>query len=381
MKSNAKSATPLAKTRSRRTRAVVLVRRPHAGPIDTWPVDGFRVGVAIPGRVDEKRKPHALALCDYILSRLDLRGRYVPEESIFAESIGYRASLAAYLAEAGRVLGRPQYIEGAGAILRDVQRERIGDMWPVGIYADFPRYQGLDLDWREKYTVNPDVRYTTLVVLGLGSYYRASGDRTVIEPARRALAAILGKWDMELERQRREWLILELLAMAISIWEGVLPEFARYKAPLVQTVLDTFVAMAPNGFPFFTMYRTVLLLGETGDRYLYSHLKPGIDALLAEPKLRCPENADDFFHYPKTADHVNVRGNGAVAITLRLFDQVARKPVYTQGKVYRHVAAWFDSQRREDGAYYGARQHGRGRRFGLGSPDQYLPLSWLIGGL
>ena len=353
----------------------------RSNEIDGWPETGFRIGQRIPGRLDEKRAAHAVELCEFIVRRLDLRGRYVPPESIFAESIGYRASLAGYLAEAGRVLGEPRFIESAGRILRDIMPERIGDMWPVGIYHDFPSYRSLDLDWREKYTMKPDVRYTTLVIMGLGLYYRASGDRTVVEPARRALEAVLGKWNFEKEKPRREWLVFELLGMAISVWEKTLPEYARHKAPLVKEVLDTFVEMAPNGFPFLTMYRTMFLIDQTGSRYLYSHLKPGIDAMLAEPKLRCPENPDDFFHFAKTADHVNVRANGGVAITLRLFDLAAGKKIYTQGKIDRHVSAWWDGQRREDGAYYGGREHGLGRRYGLGSPDQYLPLSWIIGGI
>lgn len=346
-------------------------------------------------RLDESRRTNLVDLCEFILSRLDLRGRYVPPESLLLESIGYRSSLGGYLAEAGRILGEPRYVEAAGRILRDVLTERIGDMVPVGAYLEFPIYRGLEVGWRDRLTVKPDLRYTAITVLGLGLYYRASGDASAIDPARRALAAILNDWDFARELPRRDWLIFELLGMAISIWEEVLPEFRRHKEPLLREVLDTFVTLAPQGFAFLTMYRTIFIINETGAEHLYSHIKPGIDAVLAEQKWRCPESPDDFYHIEKTGDHVNVRGNGAVAIMLRLFDWAAGRTVYTDGAIYRHVANWMDGQRREDGAYYGCREFApgpalpafmgvrperRSRRYSMGSPDQYLPIMWMIGG-
>jgi hypothetical protein len=75
-----------------------------------------------------------------------------------------------------------------------------------------------------------------------------------------------------------------------------------------------------------------------------------------------------------------VRGNAAEAITLRLIDRAAGKIIYTDSPTYRHVTAWIEGQRMPDGAYFGCREHNQGRRYCLGSPAQYLPLCWLIGG-
>lgn len=335
---------------------------------------------AVP-RIDPDRIPQARGVCDFIVRRMDARGRYVPEEVFWFESIGYRSSLAAYLAVAGQLFNEDRYIQASRRMMDTVVEERLGDLWPVGCWAEFPQYLALPVGWRETYLKVPDLRYSALTVAALGICYQACGEKKWIEPARRALAALVVQWNFQREKAGALHLSFEVLALAISAWEKVLPEFAVHKTPILQWVLDTFVETASKDFPFLTMYRTMLVVGETGDKYIDSHLRPGIDALLAEPRWRCREDPRNFFHNQQTAGHVNVRGNGAVAIAMRVLDGAAGEQVYTQTEIYRHVSGWMDGLRRDDGAYYGAREHGEGRRFDLGSPAQYLPLCWMLGGL
>ena len=78
---------------------------------------------------------------------------------------------------------------------------------------------------------------------------------------------------------------------------------------------------------------------------------------------------------------MDIRGNGAIAVTMRLIDIAAGRSLYSSTPVYRHVAEWIDGLRRDDGGYYGCQQHGRGERYCLGSPSQYIPLCLHLGGL
>jgi hypothetical protein len=336
---------------------------------------------ALPVRVDQSRIQPAHGVCEYMLSRMDSRGRFVPTEAFYAESIGYRCSTGAYLAEAGRLLGEPRYIEAGGRILRDTLKDRIGNLWPVGVFAEYPVYRGLPVGWREMYVDKADLCYSALMIAALGVYYRASGDESVVQIARAGLADLVRMPEFHRNKDTTHHLTFEAVGLAVAAWEKKFPEFALHKGPILQWVLDTFVSTAPRDFPFLTMYRTMFVLNETGSRYLDSHVRPGFDALLAEPRWRCPENRKDFFHIKDSADHVNIRGNGAIAITMRLIDLAAGTTIYTGSDVYRHVTAWIDGQRRDDGAYYGCREHKLGRRYCLGSPAQYVPLCWLIGGL
>jgi hypothetical protein len=245
----------------------------------------------------------------------------------------------------------------------------------------FPIYRPIPVGWRENFLSTPDLRYSALVAAALGVYHRASGDDQVVEPARRALQALVSKWKFQDEKDRVLHLSFEVLAMAIAFWEHALPQFSQHKQPILDWVLQTFVKQATQDFPFLTMYRTMLVLATSGRQHLETHIRPGIDALLRESRWRCAENTDDFFHSKDTADHVNIRANGAIAITLRLVDIAAQRSIYGESAVYQNVTRWMEGQRRGDGAYYGCREHRQGRRFCLGSPAQYLPLCWMIGGL
>jgi hypothetical protein len=332
-------------------------------------------------RIDQSHAAHARSVCDFVLGRMDARGRYVPEEALFFESHAYRSSLAGYLAAAGKLLGEKRYVTAAGRMLRGVLEDRRDGLWPVGCWVEFPIYRPVPVDWREQYLGKPDLRTSGITAAMLAVYHRASGDDSVVEPARRALERMLDTWNFESERKTILHVSFEALGIAIALWRHALPEFSPRLEPILHWVLDTFVDNARADFPFGTMYRTMFVLGVTKTRHIESHIRPGIEAMLAEPRWRCPQNRDDFFHIASTADHVNIRANGAVAVTLRLLDIATGDPAYTTTPVYRHVASWVDGLRRDDGGYYGCQEHGRGARYCLGSPSQYIPLCWHIGGL
>jgi len=106
----------------------------------------------------------------------------------------------------------------------------------------------------------------------------------------------------------------------------------------------------------------------------------GIDTLLEDPTVRYDHRREDFRHIPDTDDRVNVRGNGAMAVLLRLYDLAAGTTLYTDRPVYGHLADWMDGMRTPEGRCYGCRSFDGSHRYGLGSPPHYLQLWWILGG-
>ena len=332
------------------------------------------------GRVDASRRQAAEAICDRVIGR-ERDARYVPPEALWPESTAYRAELAATLAIAGRLLGRRRCIETAEAMLERLLAERVdGALWSVGRWCEFPVYRGLPLDWREE-SARPDTADTNpIVVYCMGVYHRITGDGRFAASVRSSLGRMLagGAYfgnPAALHHMTPEW-----VALACLLWRETFPEYWQAARPIVDWVRDDLVRTAPRDFPFLTAVRMHLLLAATGTRHLRGVIGPAIDAFLAEGSRRCAHDRRDFRHLQELSAHVDVRANGALATAMRMFDLAAGEQVYTGTGPYRYLAGWMDGMRDPDGACYGCRDVGTGRRFCLGSPPHYLQLWWMLGG-
>ena len=345
-------------------------------------------------RIDERRESAARRVSEYVISRIQ-GGRYHPPEALFAESSGYQASMAATLSLAGKLLQEPRYIEVASRMFDRLLDARVEDMWSLDWWCPFPTFRPCPSNRREQNQQVND-RYTILVLYCLGLHYRITGDERYLQAGRKGMKAIFARTDFYGQRETLLHLTPEAATLAILAWEQVLPEYSARKGPLIEWVLETFVDMAPRDFPFFTMYRTMLLLAATGTEHLETVVRPGIDALLAEPAWRYQHNRLAMRHNKSTDDHVNIRGNGAMTIIMRLFDLASGGKVYTGSEHYRYLSGWMDRMRQPDGMCYGCedipeyrtqdskvvgnQQLAGGKLYGNGSPAYYMQLWWILGG-
>lgn len=332
------------------------------------------------GRVDASRRQAAEAVCDRVIGRVR-DGRYVPPEALWPESTAYRAELAATLAIAGRLLGRRRYVDTAEEMLERLLAERVdGALWSVGRWCEFPVYRGLPLDWREE-SARPDTACTNpIVVYCLGVYHRITGDGRFAASVRASLGRMLAGGAYFGDPAALHHMTPEWVALACFLWREAFPEYWQAARPIVAWARDDLVRAAPRDVPFVTVVRAHLLLAVTGDQHLRGVVGPAIDAFLAEDSRRFAHDRRDFRHLQELAGHVDVRGNGALAVLMRMFDLAAGERVYTGTDLYRYLAGWMDAMRDPDGACYGCRDVGAGRRFCLGSPPHYIQLWWMLGG-
>ncbi len=328
-------------------------------------------------RIDQERLPAARAIVDYVVPRVSEDGLFHPEESLWAESGVYRAQHAGTLAVAGKLLDDDRCTEAARRILYRMLDTRIDKLWGMDWWWDHPLAVQPHADWQEQNNVIDDGYEAPTNLFDLGLYYRVTGDDAVVEPARESMQAMFDRWDY-LDGTFTH-MTAEHSALAAWAWEEALPEFASKKEPVIQWVVKNFVEDAPNDFPFMSAVRMTLLLAATGAEYLESTIKPGFDALLAEPSRRYEHNANDFRHNAGTSDHVNNRANIAVAIMMKHYDMAAGEEVYTNTPLYAYLREWIDGMRSPGGSYFECKDIATGRKYGQGSPAHYIPLWWILG--
>lgn len=334
-------------------------------------------------KIDKTRLAHARKTCDFMISRVWDDGRFHPIEGQWPESSDYQGECAGTLALAGHILNDNKYVAASRKMFKRFLNERVEGLWSVDFWHDFPVKEELAA---EAYELNriPESRYTPAILMSLGIYHQVSGDNSVVEPSREAMNLMFERWDF----QTGDWLHLtrEYVALAIAAWEHALPEFADRKQPHIDWVIDTFVDHAPEEFPFVTAARTMTLIATTGTQHLESVIRPGIDALLAEPKRRFRERPNDFRHtpahsYATSGDHVDTRGNTAVAIMMKAHDVAAQRQFYTNTDLYAHLSGWIDCMMIPNGGWYEMDDLETGRKYGQGSPGHLIPMWWIFGGL
>ena len=332
-------------------------------------------------RIDVSRLPDAHRVLDFTLARVLDDGRYHPISGLFAETTGYQAELAGTLAVAGRLLDRPEAIDASQRIFERLLHPltRVDGLWGLDWWWDFPFELPPPADWRAQNTV-VDPRYSAAMLWSLGQYHRASGDESVVEPAEIAMTRLFSRYDFLAENHAH--MTAEFAAIATVMWSHVLPAFMAKGKPIIDWVIKSAVEMARRDFPFFTAVRTALLLAATGTEHLETIIIPAFEAFLAEPRWRFDFDRQHFRHIADTdATHVNIRANMAVGLTMRLIDVALDEPRYTETNLYEQLAAWSDGQKASNGGYYETWDPETGRRFGQGSPSNYIPLWWILGGL
>lgn len=333
-------------------------------------------------RVDASRRDQAEALVDYCLTRVSDDGRWRPTSGLFGESLGYHGQMMATLGAAGRLLERADATAGARRMAERLLADRIGDVWPVGWWDDFPCGSTLDDTTIEQYRTQPNARYTALCIYNLGIYHRATGDPDVVESGLAGLHAAFHHWDFTHPADFIH-LTCEFIAGAAWAWSHVDNSFMPRVRPLVDWCVATTVEQAPHDFPYFTVARSVLLLALGGTQHLKAVVRPAIEHVLAAKKWRHPASKKDLLHFPDPQDiaNLNCRANTAMAYIMRLADNAAQDDHFTRTTTYAHLAQWTDGMRDDtDGSYFEVRDPHTSDRKWKGSPGQYIPLWWMLGG-
>ncbi len=83
-------------------------------------------------RIDRGREQEIRKICDFVIAHIRNR-RYHPPMARHPESVYYRATVAATLSLAGKLLQEKRYIETASTMLDQVLEERLDSMWPVSL--------------------------------------------------------------------------------------------------------------------------------------------------------------------------------------------------------------------------------------------------------
>ena len=329
-------------------------------------------------QIDESRIQDARETVDFMCNRVQPDGFLLPPEALFCETTGYQSEAAATIALTGAKLDIPGSTETARRMFDRLFGRRLdNDLWSLDWRGGFPYRHPLPENWQEQNTL-PDARYTAATLLSSAIYFTVTDDDSFNEPARRSMTAMFDEWDFmtdDVIHLTREFVILSVLA-----WGEPMAEFVPKIEPLVQWVSESFVETASRDFPFLTTVRTMLLLAAVGPDCVRDVVAPGLENFLMEPSWRFESEPDSFRHIKSTDDHINTRGNTAVALTFRMLDQALGTTEYTSRPLYAHLSQWIDSMRNPDGGYFECQDLETGRKWGQGCPAHYLPLWWILGG-
>ena len=317
----------------------------------------------------------ALDACDYLVSRLQVDGSYLPEEGWGPESCSYWTESISTLTNAFRLTRDAAYTDAAKRIAEYLRKtQRRSGLWGADHRTDFPifnRYTSRQQDLQ--YNLEDEIRGTGFVAMSLANYQDATGDRTYEDVVNYALSGVFREGVPELSHMTPD-----ILLIGIHAWKGFNEEFMQYEKPLLDHMLDTFLPEAPLKHLFFSALRSLALMQTAGLRVLESHIEPAIEMQLKREDILIPGIRGGLIH-SGFDPNANIRASGALAFWMRSVDLATGTDRYQSTETYRDLATWIDSQKDPQGGFFEVQKAEDFKRLGKGSPGQYIPCWWIFG--
>jgi hypothetical protein len=344
--------------------------------------------------VDLERLDDALDACDFLLNHLNTAGRYEVEERWGPEGEVYLIEVGWTLLEAYRIAGRRRYLDGAVAILERFRRNQM----PSGGWSLRLGTSGLECkvteEERRRTRDREDLPLIGAATYAVAKYRSLTGDDAYDAMIDRALDHLLEYWDPEqgcfLEKSSEHFTGMRsaptgyqaFFLFGLAAWRcrrDDLDEIVPHLVDYVQRNLESF---DERTMPYIRMVHIGLLMQHRSVDYVRSEIKPRIDALVSSPVFRCSWVRGGYGHRDSyrgiVTSEANIRGSGAVALVMRLYDLVTGSRTYRDTEPYADVSWWIDSMKAEHGYYEFQVQEGM-KRLGRGSPAQYTPCFWIFG--
>jgi hypothetical protein len=343
--------------------------------------------------VDLDRLDDALDACNFLLEHMNADGAYEVEERWGPEGESYLIEVGWTLLEAYRITGQGRYLEGAVSILDRLKRTQMPDGgWTLKLGTSGLEFKVTEEE-RQRTWEREELPLIGAAAYAVAKYRRLTSDQAYDGMINRAVDHLLEHWDpkrgcfLESSRHFTEMRSAPtgyqaFFLFGLSAWQPQRTDLDDVVPGLVDYVQRNLESFDEQTMPFMRMVHIALLLQHRPIDHVRRELKPRIDDLAASPVFKCSWVRGGYGHRDSYAGIVtskaNVRGSGAVALVMRLYDLTTGTRTYRDSEVYGDVSWWIDAMKADRG-YYGFQTREGLKRLGRGSPAQYIPCFWIFG--
>jgi hypothetical protein len=344
--------------------------------------------------VDRERLDDALDACDYLLDNLGPQGRFRGSESWGPEGELYLSSVCRTLLDAYRIVGAEPYLAGAVLILDRMRRtQRSEGGWSLKLGKDGLAFK-VTAQQRQHTWDQESLPIIGSVAYAAAKYGRLTGDQRYESMVNRAVDHLLEHWepergcfvetggDHDTSLRSAPTGYQAFFLLGLSAWRRCRDDLDQIVSRLVDYVRCSFESFDAHTMPHIKMIHMALLMTHLPVAYTLREIRPRIDELIESAVFKCGWVVGGYGHRDGirgvVTSEAHMRGTGAVARAMKLYDLTTGTRTYHDTEAYQRVSSWIDAMKAVRG-YYEFQDVRDGRRKGRGSPAQYIPCQWIFG--
>jgi len=349
----------------------------------------------LPRRMDKDRINAAINSANYLVSHHNKNGDYTVESSWGPEGEIYRAVCIWMLVDVFNLTKNQIYIDTAKSILnrfKDRQRDTGG--WAICLGNDGLRFKVTDKE-REDSNNQEDPVIAGAILKSIVDYSQSTGDDEFIEMGSKAYQYIVDIWDDDIgtvnENKDRELTSLRsnpdayhfLILQGIDAWSRHGSQDAKNKFEMILSfVRKTYEDFTNDTMPLMIGYHVAILSKHSPIEYVVEVIRPKLEDYLNAGLFASKDIEGGYGHRDGSrgivTDELHMRSAIGLAYAMKSHDFFCETDHFTKTDQYKKLLRWIDSM--NDGeSFYEFQDSKDGKKYGKGSPSQYLTILWILG--
>lgn len=326
-------------------------------------------------------------------------GRYLGQESWGPEGSLYLSESAYALLTMHELTGQSKFLYAVELILQEIsllQRESGGVGIHLGRYGDGLRFKVTNNVAIATSTIE-DVPPTAAILKVVADYERITGSDRFTIIGEKAYAYLVTKWsddngcfldeinpDLQALRSNpRSYQLFSYLGM--RAWKS---RGDNTSGEITQSLLvyltKTFESYDDNTMPLVYGLHAAVLCEDMPLNYLEGVIKPRIDEHLGlNSKFRISKIKGAYGHRDGqrgiVLDEAHIRSACGAAIAMRFYDICTGSCIYQNTEQYQDISKWIVSMHTKQDGFFEFQDVATLKKYGRGSPGQYLPIWWITG--
>ncbi len=347
--------------------------------------------------IDLDKLDDALNTATFLANNFLETGRYNVDEAWGPEGILYLAESSYALIRVYEISDDELYIKAVESILEalaGIQKSSGG--WALEIGKSGVGFKVDDEIIRITAEIE-DLPPTVAILKTISDYTRVSGDSKYLSMGHKAFSYLMDYYDEEYgsfrEKENNELTALRsnprsyhlFSLIGVESWREHSPEIVDRILPgILDFVKKTFESYDYETMPLVYGLHAATLVQHCSKEYIEEVIKLKIEKdLIYNTRFKIPGLPGGFGHHDGlrgiVTDEAHLRSGAGIIIAMKYYDLHTNSRTYRDTDAYKELSTWVQGMK-GDGFYYEFELLPERKKLGYGSPGQYLPIWWILGG-
>lgn len=349
----------------------------------------------LPRRVDRDRIEAAINSANYLVNHHNKNGDYIVKSSWGPEGEIYRAICIWMLVDVFMFTKKKIYIDTAKSILKRFKnRQKDSGGWAICLSGNGLRFKITNKE-RGDSNNQEDPVIAGAILKSIVDYSKSTGDFEFNEMGRKAYQYLVDIWDDEIgtvnENKDRELTSLRsnpeayhfLILEGIDAWSRNNSMDAKKKfKKILAFVRKTYENFTNDTMPLMIGYHVAILSKHSSLEYIKGTVRPQLESYLEAGIFSSKDIEGGYGHRDGirgiVKDELHIRSAIGLAYAMKSYDYFCQTTHFTKTDHYKNLIRWIDSMNDNEG-FYEFQDSKDGKKYGKGSPGQYLTILWILG--